>query len=235
MTEKELIRFLRTGNRKPSEEMVERCINSLPEITNQNHLIPLIRLQAGSLPLTVYLLSVCVIVVQGVFTVMLPPIEALKLTGILSAASLLPYLWHLLFFYSADLAEIEKCCRYSFTQLYLARIFCLCGFTLGVYLMTALPGAYMNHMGISFLLAAVLPGCSGTFFALLWTNHSADADASLMSIYLVAAICTGMLLEQILKYGFLFLCILFLVLTAGLVSQINELKNRRMEYEAYNY
>lgn len=89
MTEKELIRFLRTGNRKPSEEMVERCINSLPEITNQNHLIPLIRLQAGSLPLTVYLLSVCVIVVPGLFVVMLPPIEALKLTGILSAASLM--------------------------------------------------------------------------------------------------------------------------------------------------
>lgn len=235
MNEKEVIAFLKETNHPPSPNAVDRCINSLPDIQKPNRLLPLVKLQLRSMPASVYVLVLTAVVFQILLAVNLPPMDALMATGISSAVVALVFGWHLMLSCAGSMVEIEKCCKYSYGQILLARILCLSSLTLTALLAAVIPSAGFNHMGVTFILAATLPTLIGALMALLWANHIGNSDFAQMTVYLVAALITGLMLEWVVEVGIFLICVIMLITLAALFLQTKNLTNRRIDYEAYHY
>lgn len=235
MTEKELISLLKEAKQEPPPGAVERCIASLPEVRRANRLLPLIKLQITSMPASMYVLALCAVVFQTILIAGMRPMDALMAVGISGAVVALLFAWHLILSGVGNMAEIEKCCKYSYGQILLARILCLCGLTLLALLAAIIPGAAANQMGIGFVLAAVLPTLIGTLAALLWANYIGNSDMAMMTVYLVSAMMTGLMLEWIVEAGTFLLCVILLATLSALFFQTKTLTNRRIQYEAYHY
>lgn len=235
MNEKEVIAFLKETKQTPSPGATERCIASLPESKKANRLLPLVKLQLGSMPASVYGLALAAVAFQIFLAISLRPLDALIATGISSAFVAMLFSWHLVLSCEGSMVEIEKCCKYSYGQILLVRILCLGGLTLTALLAAMIPSAEISHMGITFILAAILPTIIGSLAALLWANHIGNSDFAQMSVYLVAALITGLMLEQIVEAGVFLLCTILLTTIAVLFIQTKTLMNRRMYHEAYNY
>ena len=90
-------------------------------------------------------------------------------------------------------------------------------------------------MGITFILTATLPTLIGALMALLWANHIGNSDFALMTVYLVAALITGLMLEWVVETGIFLICAILLITLAALLLQTKNLTNRRINYEAYHY
>lgn len=235
MNEKDVIAFLKEAKQDLPAGAVESCIASLPEVRRANRLLPLMKLQIMSMPSSMYGLALCAVVSQTVFFAGMRPVDALMAVGISSAVVALFFAWHLMLSGAGNIAEIEKCCKYSYGQILLARILCLCALTLTVLLAAIIPGAAVNQLGTGFILAAVLPTLLGALAALLWANYVGNSDIAMMTVYLVSALISGLMLEWIVEAGtFLILAILLAILSA-LFFQTKTLTNRRMHHEAYNY
>lgn len=235
MNEKDVIAFLKEAKQGPPAGAVETCIASLPEVRRANRLLSLMKLQIMSMPSSMYGLALCAVVFQTVFFAGMRPMDALMAVGISSAVVALFFAWHLMLSGAGNIAEIEKCCKYSYGQILLARILCLCALTPTVLLAAIIPGAAVNQLGTGFILAAVLPTLIGALAALLWANYVGNSDIAMMTVYLVSALISGLMLEWIVEAGtFLILAILLATLSA-LFFQTKTLTNRRMHHEAYNY
>ena len=235
MNEKEVIAFLKETKQTPSPNAVDRCINSLPDIQKQYRLLPMVKLQLRSMPASVYVLALAAVAFQILLAVNLPPMDALMATGISSAVVALVFGWHLMLSCAGSMVEIEKCCKYSYGQILLARILCLSSLTLTALLAAVIPSAGFNHMGITFILAATLPTLIGALMALLWANHIGNSDFAQMTVYLVAALITGLMLEWVVEAGIFLICAILLITLAALFLQTKNLTNRRIDYEAYHY
>lgn len=235
MNEKEVIAFLKETKQTPSPDAVDRCINSLPDINKPNRLLPLIQLQLRSMPASVYVLALAAVAFQILLAVSLPPMDALMATGISSAIVALLFGWHLMLSCAGSMIETEKCCKYSYGQILLARILCLSSLTLTALLAAVIPSAGFNHMGITFILAATLPTLIGALTASLWANHIGNSDFAQMTVYLVAALITGLMLEWVVEAGIFLICAILLITLAALFLQTKNLTNRRIDYEAYHY
>lgn len=235
MNEKEVIAFLKETKQTPSPDVVDRCINSLPDIKKPNRLLPLVKLQLRSMPASVYVLALAAVAFQILLALNLPPMDALMATGISSAVVALVFGWHLMLSCAGSMVEIEKCCKYSYGQILLARILCLSSLTLTALQAAVIPSAGFNHMGITFILAATLPTLIGALIALLWANHIGNSDFAQMTVYLVAALITGLMLEWVVEAGIFLICAILLITLAALFLQTKNLTNRRIDYEAYHY
>ena len=235
MNEKEVIAFLKETKQTPSPDVVDRCINSLPDIKKPNRLLPLVKLQLRSMPATEYVLALAAVAFQILLALNLPPMDALMATGISSAVVALVFGWHLMLSCAGSMVEIEKCCKYSYGQILLARILCLSSLTLTALQAAVIPSAGFNHMGITFILAATLPTLIGALIALLWANLIGNSDFAQMTVYLVAALITGLMLEWVVEAGIFLICAILLITLAALFLQTKNLTNRRIDYEAYHY
>lgn len=235
MKEKDIISFLKEAKQVPPAGAVEKCIASLPEVRNPNRLLPLIKLQIMSMPASMYVLALGTVVFQTFLFSGMRPMDALMAVGISSAVVALLFAWHLMLSGSGNMAEIEKCCKYSYGQILLARILCLCALTLTALLAAIVPGASANQLGIGFILAAVLPTLIGALAALLWANYVGNSDMALMTAYLVTALITGLMLEWIVEAGALLILAILLATLSALFFQTKTLTNRRIHHEAYHY
>ena len=235
MNEKEVIAFLKETKQTPSPDAVDRGINSLPDIQKPNRLLPLVRLQLRSMPASVYIWALTAVAFQIFLAVSLSPMDALMATGISSAIVALLFGWHLMLSRAGSMIEIEKCCKYSYGQIMLARILCLSSLTLAALLAAVIPSAGFSHMGITFMLAATLPTLIGALMALLWANHIGNSDFAQLTMYLVATLITSLMLEWIVEAGILLICAIQLITLTALVLQTKNLTNRRIDYEAYHY
>lgn len=235
MKEKDVIAFLKVAKQAPAAGAVETCIASLPEVRKPNRLLPLIKLQIRSMPVSMYGLALGAMVIQTVFFAGMRPMDALMAVGISSAVVALLFAWHLMLSGAGNMAEMEKCCKYSYGQILLARILCLCALTLTALLAAIIPGAAVNQLGIGYMLAAVLPTLIGALAALLWANYVGNSDMALMTAYLVTVLITGLMLEWIVEAGALLILGILIATLSALFFQTKTLTNRRIHHEAYHY
>lgn len=235
MNKKEVIAFLKEAKQIPPTGAAEKCITSLPEVRQPNRLLPLIKLQIMSMPIGVYVLALGTIVFQTVLFACMEPIDALMAVGVSGAVVALLFAWHLMLSGAGSMTEIEKCCKYSYGQILLARTLCLCALTLTALLAAIIPGASLNLLGAGYILAAVLPTLCGALAALLWANYAGNSDMALMTVYLLTALITGLMLEWIAEAGVLPLCAILVGVLSALVIQTKTLTNRRIYHEAYHY
>lgn len=235
MNKKQVIAFLKEAKQSPPLGAMEQCISTLPEVRTPNRILPLVKLQINALPASVYILALVAILFQIILAISLRPIDALMSTSISSAIVVLLFGWHLMISSAGSMIEIEKCCKYSYGQILLARSLCLCGLSLISLMIASIPCAKITHMGITYILAATLPTIVGALTALIWVNHVGNSDFAQLTIYLVAALITGLILERIVEAGIYLLCTILLTTIVILFIQTITLTNRRINYEAYNY
>lgn len=235
MNEKEVIMFLRKLKPAIPDRAVERCIDSLPDIKKPNSLLPLIKFQICSMPVRVYISAFAAVIFQILLAVNVRPEKVLFLTGISSALVAMLFGWHFLLSYAGSMTEIEKTCKYSYGQILLTRVLCVGVLALITMLVAMIPNAGISQIGIPFLLAAVLPTILGAFTALLSVNFVGISNFCQMSVYMVTAMITSLLLEFIIELSIFLLVVILLAASMLLFIQTKNLMNRRIYYEAYNY
>ena len=233
MKQPKLTHIFRAAQRIPRSSTVEKCIVSLPEIRNPRSLLPLLKLQMLSLPSSVYGLALAAVLVQQIFSFTdLPLPDVLSVTGTLHAVIVLIFARHLLLPGAGSMNEIEKCCRYSYGQILLARLLCLCILTLTTFLLAMLPGV-VSRQDLGFLLPLVLPAACGALLALIWANHVSRSDIAQMTVYLVGALTVSMMQESIQEMKTQTVCAALLMIAAALIWQGKILMNRRIYDETY--
>ena len=139
---------------------------------------------------------------------------------------------HLMLPGTGNMSEIEKCCRYSYGQILMARLLCLCVLTLTTFLIAMLPGV-VSRQELGFLLPLVLPAACGALLALIWANYVSRSDIAQMTVYLVGALAVSMMQETIQEMGTQTVCAALLLIAAALVWQGKILMNRRNYDETY--
>lgn len=235
MTEKEWIRFLRTEKAVPPQGAVERCIGALPEVKKSKGILPLLKLQLESLPAGLYILSLVVIALQFLLMRSMDNADSLIASGLSSALLALAMAWHLTLSATDSMDDIERCCKYSYGQILLSRILCLCMLTLAVLLGSSVPAALYYHLGVNFVLAAILPTALGALAAILWAGRWGNRDMTLMAVYLVTVLATSLNLYCIIHITTPLLCVMLASIIGMLCFQSRTLINRRIEHEAYHY
>lgn len=234
MTEKHMIAFLKSNPTTPPEGAVGRCIDSLPPIRRQS-ILPLISLQLRSLPWSMYGVALCVIGVQLRLVMTMEAGDALMASGIVSALVALMLAWHLTMSATDGMADIERCCRYSYGQILLSRILCLCLLTAGAVLLGAVPGAIWHELGFRFVVLAMLPTASGALVAIIWAGWHRSTDLALMSVYLVTSVLVSLNLTSLMLVTPSVLMTVILLTTIALFYKTNTMLTRSIEHEAYHY
>lgn len=231
MNEKEVIMLLKNAGSSVPNEAMERCIDSLPNVKRRTNLLPLIKIQICSLPVSTYITVLVAVVLQLILSVYVRPRNVLFFTGISSALIAMMFGWHFLFSYVGSMTEIERTCKYSYGQILLTRVLCVGALTLVEMLLIVLPGAGVSQRGIPFLIAAVLPTMIGAVAALLTTDIVENSNVSQMIIYMVAAVITSLLLEFMIELSVFVLVSLLLATCTMLYIQTKKQVNRRIYYE----
>lgn len=235
MRNRDTISFLKEGHHTMPQGAVERCIAAMPEIQRQNRLLPLLKLQFRSLPVWAYILSLLVIAFQGAIFVLTENPEAMRTAAISDTLLVLVLGYHYVFSGLGSMDEIERSCKYSFGQILLARTICICllaGLPQG---MALLLGGIVAHTEAVYLLGSCLPTLLASLAAICWANYISKNDAALISVYLVAALISSLVLEWIVEIGIVILCIMVFAGMAAIVFQTKILLNREIPYETYNY
>ena len=233
MKQQDLVHIFKAAQSVPGSSTVERCILSLPEIQQKRSLLPLVKLQMLSLPGNVYGLALAAVLVQQILSfAALPLPDVWPAAGNIHAVVVLLFARHLMLPGIGSMNEMEKCCRYSYGQILLARLLCLCMLTLATFLLAVLPGA-VSKQEIAFLLPIVLPAACGALLALIWANHISRSDIAQMTVYLVGALTVSMMQETIREMRTQSVCAALLLIAAALVWQSKILMNRRIYDETY--
>ena len=121
------------------------------------------------------------------------------------------------------MSEIEKCCRYSYGQILMARLLCLCVLTLTTFLIAMLPGV-VSRQELGFLLPLVLPAACGALLALIWANYVSRSDIAQMTVYLVGALAVSMMQETIQEMGTHTVCAALLLIAAALLLTVYNIR-----------
>lgn len=236
MTDKDVIKILKKQKTTPPGGAMERCIASLPDVKRRRSILPLIKLQFFSLPPRMYAGWLIVIVLQlRLMLIIEHPEDALFMSGIAGALVALFLAWHLTLAAAGGMADIERCCKYSYGQILLSRVLCLCILTTAALLSGAVPGAIHYALGMKFILLAILPTACGALAAILWANLLGNPDSALMAVYLVASLLASLGLRHMMGLAAMAAWALLLGVMACLLIQTKSLMNRRIEYEAYHY
>lgn len=234
MTEKNMIDFLKSNPVTPPAGAVERCIDSLPPIRRQS-ILPLISLQLRCLPWSMYAIALLVIGVQLRLMMTMEAGDALVASGIVSALVALMLAWHLSMSATEGMTDIERSCRYSYGQILLSRILCLCLLTAGAVLLGAVPGAIRYALGIRFVVLALLPTASGALAAIVWAGLRRSTDLTLMSVYLVTSVLVSLNLTRLMLVTPAVLMLVILLTSVTLFFKTKTMLTRRIEHEAYPY
>ena len=235
MTEKELIHFLKTEKAVPPQGAVERCLGALPEVKKSKGILPLLKLQLKSLPAGLYILSLAGIAILFLLMRSMDNTDSLVVSGLSSALLALAMAWHLTLAATGSMDDIERCCKYSYGQILLSRILCLCLLTLAALLGSSVPAALNHHLGVNFVLASILPTALGALAAIWGAGRWGSSDLVLMAVYLVTALVTSLTLQHILYLATPVLCLFLAAILGALCFQSRTLINRRIEHEAYHY
>ena len=235
MNEKEVIIFLKKARPTLPNGALDRCMASLPEMKKQNRLLPLIKLQIGSIPVSVYVFALLAAGCQISLAINMRPENTLMITGLSGAIVAMLFGWHFMLSFTGDMSEIEKTCKYSYGQILLARVLSTSVITLISLFITIIPNSRISKIGIPFVLATLLPTMAGASVALLYANHMEHSNFIQMTVYLVMALISSLLLEFILELGAIVLLIILLLTSITLDIQIQKQINRRIHYEIYNY
>ena len=233
MTDKDVIVILKSQKPTMRKGAVERCIAALPAVKRSSNIMPLIRFQLFSLPPGMYGLGLLMIALQLRFVEVTDrPGDALVISGIAGALITLLLAWHLTLAAAEGMREIEGCCKFSYGQILLARVLCLCLLTTAALLAATVPGAVHYGLGAKFILLAILPTAFGALAAILWANWSSNRDQALMTVYLAASGVTGVTLKFMMDLTVFVVLALLLGVLIILLIQTKSLMNRRIEYEA---
>lgn len=235
MRNRDAISFLKEGHHTMPQGAVERCIAAIPEIHRQNRLLPLLKLQFCTLPIWTYILSLLVIAFQGTIFAMVDQPDAMRTAVISDTLLVLMLGYHYVFSGLGSMNEIERSCKYSFGQILLARTVCICllaGVSQGVALAL---GGIAAHTEAEYLLGSCIPTLLASLATLCWANYVRKNDVALISVYLVAALISNLVLDQIVEIGIVILCIVVFVGVAAMIFQTKILLNREITYETYNY
>lgn len=201
-------------------------------------LFGLMLLQLKTIPKVIYLLTVVLTVIQSVLFTKLSLADGFACSGILNSMILLIFAWHLMIIPTENMRELEKSCKYSYEQLLLARIVCLCAIGLAVMLAAALSAVQTfaaYELGIVFALTVLLPTVCGAFNALLWISYVSDSAFAMFSIYSVSAFVAGLISEIMSEAAVWLLCGLVGIFVLGIAFQMMRIVNRRVYDETYNY
>lgn len=123
--EEVISRLMEYQPEKPDEEAVKRCIESLPQVKPSPGIWPLLRTQAGFLSALVYGISLLLYLAAGITAAIL------DMTDFMLISSMLPVLVITLIAGRPgwagywEMQELERCCRYSYGQILMARIVCV--------------------------------------------------------------------------------------------------------------
>ena len=235
MTEKELVHFLKTEKAVPSQGAVERCIDALPEVKKSKGILPLLQLQLKSLPVGLYVIALSVITIQFLLMRSMDATDSLIVSGLSSALLALAMAWHFTLSATDGMDDIERCCKYSYGQILLSRILCLCLLTLAALLASSVPAALYHHLGVNFVLVSILPTALGALAAIWGAGRRGSSDLVLMAVYLVTALITSLILQHLFYLATPVLCLFLAAILGALCFQSRTLINRRIEHEAYHY
>lgn len=234
MNEKNVIAFLKSQQIIPESSAVERCIAALPTPRGRS-ILPLIRLQMLSLPGEMYGIGLCLIAVQQRLLTTMTHSDALVASGVIGSLIAFWLAWHLTMAGTEGMAEIEGCCRYSYGQILLSRILCLCILTCAAIVFAAIPGAIRHEIGTRFILLSLMPTGMGALAAILWANYRGNQDGALIAVYLVTSTLVSLNLNRILVWHRFLSVGVFLGILMILSSQTKILIARSMNHEAYHY
>lgn len=232
MKEKTLIELLQSNRFVPPEGAVDRCVAALPRV-RRLPILPLIRLQVRSLPGGMYGASLCLTAAQLYLTTTMEALDALVISGISGALVALLLGWHLLMAVSGEMGEMERCCRYSYGQILLSRVLCLCLLTAAAVLSAAVPGAVIHGHGIRYVALSLLPTAWGALAALRCGEKLRGSDLSLMSVYLIVSIPVSLNLNRLMELPPAGLALMVLASGAVLCARTRVLLTRSVVYEAY--
>ncbi len=231
MKNREVISYLRRGTAEAPAGALERCLAALAEVKRQNRLLPLIRLQLRVLPLWVYGLAVLSALCQAAAFAFGQGPDAMLISAVANGLTVLLLGLHLLFSSEGRMEEVERSCKYSFGQILLARVLCFCllvGASQGAVLLVTL---FLDGAQAKVLVGSWLPTLLGCLAALVWANYLSKNEAALMSVYLTAALLTGLMMGRMLALGGLFVCLLSLAALGAIFFQTKSLLNRMIPYE----
>lgn len=235
MKDTSIEKALRKAMIAPEKSAMNRCIENLPPIRPRCKLGPLILLQCRSLPGRLYALGIGVALVQWLTFLNADPISAIISASISSAAVIFLFAWHWTLWAVGEMDEVEKCCKYSYGQLLLARMAVLSALSLMFYLLIMLPGSHIRQLGGRYMAAATLPTLVGALCGLIGVNHGRFGNTAMLTTYLVAALVTGLSIQSIAEWPGLMLGLMLSAVTLGLVFQIKALMNRRRYHEACDF
>lgn len=227
---------VRKGQRQQQEE--EQRNRQEPKCAYAFRLLKLIVLQLNAIPKVTYVITAVLTVMQFVPFVKLSSEDALAYNGILNSIILLIFAWHLMIIPAENMKELEKSCKYSYAQLFFARLLCIG--VVGMIVMAAAAiscvGSIANDdLGAALVLTVLLPTVCAAFNALLWANYISSSEFAIMSVYAVSAFVIGMISELISEAGTFVLCIIVGISLLGIAFQTMRIMNRRVYDEAYNY
>lgn len=232
---KEFIDFVKESKPTPPAGAMERCISSLPNVERKHRIVPLLKLQMESLPVSLYLIMVMGILLEYAVFWKENSLEAIQGCGVIHALIVLLFFWHLLLSGVGSMREIEKVCKYSYGQILFARVFCLVLLSCLSLIIVIMPNAIWYQVSLHQVTASVFPTMLGSLGALYWANHIGNSDTTLLSIYLVNAVAASVFLEKIIEMGWILMTILFFLALTMLILQTKNLMNRSIQYETYNY
>jgi hypothetical protein len=235
MKNREAISFLKEGHNTMPQGAVERCIAALPEIKKRNRLLPLLKLQFRTLPIWAYVLSLLGIVFQGTVFALFKEPDAMRTAAISDTLLVLLLGYPYVFSGAGSMDEMERSCKYSFGQILLAKTICICllaGISQSIALLLE---TLVAHTDAVYLLGSCLPTLLGSLAALCWANYISKNDGALISVYLVAALISSLILDWIVEIGIVVICLVAFAGLAAIFFQTKILLNRMIPYEAYNY
>ena len=220
----------------PPEGALKRCLASLPDVQPRHQiLLPLIKLQLCSLPRYTYGALAAVFLVSAVLSGFVEADDFILYSGSLLAGTGLLLIIHLLTAQSYGMTETERCCRYSFSRIILARCMCLAGLLAALCAAVYLAAYILSRIPVCNLTGMLLPltvSCAvslGIQLILQTGNVSAAAAA-----YLSACVFTLRLVSSLPAENLLAPVLLLAVSAAAVILETGVFIARSNDYEAYN-
>lgn len=181
-------------------------VELLPYVKPAPAIWPLLKTQAGFLPALVYGVSLLLYLIAAIAVTMTAPI--LDLSDLMTKLSMLPVLVFALIAGQMNYAErwgmqeVERCCRYSYGQLLLARIVCIGAWmfllngVLGVVFLTA------YEAPLAMLFVWLMPTVIASAAALVpETLFGVRSGLVQMTVFLAAAVLVNQAIPMLLSLG----------------------------------
>lgn len=182
----------------PPPGAAERCLNALPQVTPRSRLAPLLRLQLRSLPWYLYAAAAAALLAISALNRWEQRESAVFYSSLLLSGVGLLLLWHMVFSQSHDMSELERTCRYSYSQLLLSRWLCFGALLLALCAGIGLSVSLLARATLQSILIMLLPVtvcCAATLG--LMTLIPAENDYAAITVYLLSGVICAFLTRRL--------------------------------------